>query len=94
MNNFIEVTVVSDSSDPLARPRKALLRADWITSVVDISSGEYMDEAITSIGTREPVDFVNDDDEAGGVVRAERTFVVQESYQTVRAMLEAASIKG
>ena len=57
------------SSDPLARPRKALLRADWITAVVDVSSGEYVDGAITSIATQEPADFVNDDDETGGVVR-------------------------
>lgn len=88
MIRFIEITVVTDSSDALASPRKALLQADRITSVVDVSSGKYATGVLTSIGTDEPNDFVNDDDEVGGVVRAERTLFVQESYQVVRTMLE------
>ena len=65
---------------------------DWITSVVDVSSGNYSDGAISSIGTQEPADFVHDGDESSVVVRAERQFFVQESYETLRTMLEAASL--
>jgi len=92
MKHFVEVTVVTDSADVLTSPRNVLLRADRITSVMDVSSGDYMTGVLTSIGTDEPGDFVNDDDEVGGVVRAERKLFVQESYQTVRTMLEAAAL--
>lgn len=34
---FIELTITSDSSDPLVAKRKAMIRHDQITSVVDIS---------------------------------------------------------
>lgn len=92
MNHFIEITVVTDSQDTLVKPRKALLRVDRITSVSDVSEGQYINNVLTMIGTDEPGDFINTDDEAGGVVRAERSLFVQESYQAVRNMIEAATV--
>lgn len=90
MHHFIEVTVVTDSADPLTSPRKAAIRADRITCVVDISSASYSSRAVTQICTEEPVDFIDEGDEAGGVVRAERSFHVLETYVTVRNLLDAA----
>ncbi|ABE47374.1 hypothetical protein [Polaromonas sp. JS666] len=90
MWKFIEVTVLIDSLDALVNPRSALLRADQITSVVDVSGAGYADGATTSITTTEPNDSVNSDDEAGGVVRSVRQLFVKDSFQTVRSMLAEA----
>lgn len=38
MANFIELSIVFDSADNLIAARKALIRADLITSVIDASS--------------------------------------------------------
>ena len=90
MHHFIEVTVVTDSADPLAHPRKAVLRADRVTCIVDISAALYASGGLTQVCTEEPADFINEDDETGGVVRAERSFHVLEPYVTVRNLLDAA----
>lgn len=91
---FIEVTILLDSADELAAPRKALLRFDRITSVVDISSAPLVaTPGQTRITLDEENDWVNDDPETGGgVVRAHRNVVVAESYAAVRVMMDAAGI--
>ncbi|MDO9236184.1 MAG: hypothetical protein Q7U28_09165 [Aquabacterium sp.] len=88
---FLPLTVISDSSDSLISPRKMLLRVDLVASVVDVTSAGYVMGAITSITTTEPQDFINDDDEVGGVVHGVRTIAVQESIETVRSLLEKAA---
>lgn len=91
MKRFLSLTVTSDSSDVLVSPRKMLLRADLVASVVDISAGGYSMGAITSITTTEPQDYINDDDDTGGVVHGVRTLAVQESIETVQGFLLLAA---
>ncbi|MCD5327888.1 hypothetical protein ACFFU8_09360 [Chromobacterium piscinae] len=85
--HFIEVTISSDSNDPLAAPRKGIIRHDQITSIVDISSGEYVNHTLTQITLVEEYDYQNDADDIGGVIRGRRTLCVQEDYETVKTRL-------
>jgi hypothetical protein len=87
LTKFIEVTIVSDSADTSAHARKASVRADQITSFVDISAEKFSGHPLVRISLAEPHDFLNSDDEAGGVVRAQRTIFVQESYETIQRLL-------
>jgi hypothetical protein len=91
LNRFIEVTIVSDSSDTSAHARKACVRADQITSFVDVSGDKYAGLPQVKVSLAEPNDYVNDGDEAGGVVRAQRTIYVQESYETIQRLLRDVS---
>lgn len=88
--HFIEVTITSDSNDPLAAPRKGMVRHDQITSVVDISSGNYVGPTRTQITLEEEYDYPNDADDTGGVIRGRRTLGVQEDYETVKTRLDSA----
>lgn len=94
MSKFVEVTILNDSSSPLVSPRKGLIRADRITSVIDISSGNYAMGAITEVTLLEPCDGINTDDEVGGVIHAYRQLSISESYEEVRDMLEKATPLG
>lgn len=85
---FIEFTIVSDSINPLATPRKGLVRFDQITSAVDISSGNYTGPARTQITLEEEHDYLNDADETGGIIRGRRTLCAQEDYEKVKAMID------
>ncbi|MDN0082387.1 hypothetical protein QU487_06420 [Crenobacter sp. SG2305] len=87
---FIEFTITSDSNDSLVAPRKGIVRHDQITSVVDISSGNYVGLTRTQITLEEESDYPNDADETGGVVRGRRTLCVQEDYETVKTRLANA----
>lgn len=88
--HFIEFTITSDSNGPLVIPRKGMVRHDVITSVVDVSSGDYRAGTNTEITLQEETDYVNDADEVGGVVRGLRTLYVQEDYETVKTRLNEA----
>lgn len=91
MRHFIELTILSDSADTLSIPRLAMLRVDQITSVVDVSEANYATGVKTMILTEEPFDFLNEDDETGGVVRAARIVYVRNFYTEVRSKISAAS---
>ncbi|MFM0632687.1 hypothetical protein [Paraburkholderia xenovorans] len=85
LTKFIEVTIVSDSADTSGHARKASVRADQITSFVDISAEKFSGHPLVRISLAEPHDFLNSDDEAGGVVRAQRTIFVQEAMRLFSA---------
>lgn len=87
---FIELTITADTGDALAAPRKGLIRFDQITSVVDISSGNFTGPARTQLTLEEEIDYQNEDDEAGGVIRARRSLCVQEDYETVKQRIDSA----
>lgn len=88
---FIEVIVTTDTADTLVAPRKALIRVDQITSVVDISSGGYRDRTSTELHLEEEADYINDDAENGGVVRGRRSVCVQENFETVKRLMDSAA---
>ena len=90
MSNFIEVTVVADSTTPFVEPRKALLRVDWITTVLDVLESGRDHGYSTAIDTQQTVDYQEDDDNAP-VIRAHRTFYVQDSYEVIRTLIQKAS---
>lgn len=89
-HQFIELTITSDSGDTLVATRKGIVRVDQITSVVDISSGNFIGPALTQVSLEEELDYSNDD-EAGGVVRARRTICVSEDYETVKKLINSAA---
>lgn len=89
MNGFIELTITLDSYDDLAHPRKALIRVDQVTSVVDVSSKQYSFAALTEVSLMQENDYQISDGENGEVVRARRVIHVQESYRQVKEALEA-----
>lgn len=87
---LIEVTITSDSQDTLIEKRKGLIRPDQITTMVDISSGNFRGPTLTQITLEEEGDYVSDDDETGTVVRSRRTLCVTESYEEVKSLLNSA----
>ena len=89
--NFVEFTVVVDSSDSLARPRKGSFAPSQIVGFIDIDNQGPAERALTKITLLESDDYINTDDEIGGVVRASRTLYVQEAYEEVKAILSRAS---
>jgi len=88
---FIELTITSDSSDALVVRRKGLIRIDQITSVVDISSGNFTGPALTQLSLEEETDYPNDSDETGGVIRARRSVCVSEDYEAVKKLMDSAA---
>lgn len=87
---FLEFTITADSDDTRAGTRKGSFLVELIASFVDVSGGQYKDEAKVKLTLTEPGDFVNSDDDVGGVVRCQRTVFVKEDYATVKKMIEAA----
>lgn len=87
---FFELNIVADSTDTSARIRRGSFRADQVTSFIDVSGDGNSGGAQTKVTLAEPDDFVNDDDETGGVVRGQRTLYVQESYDDVASLLLSA----
>ncbi|WP_454727694.1 MULTISPECIES: hypothetical protein [Cupriavidus] len=91
---FIELNVVSDSADTSAKVRKGTFRADQVVSFLDVSSDGHHGGTKTKITLAEANDYVNDEDETGGVVRGQRTIYVQESYDDVAALVLASTGDG
>lgn len=88
LDSFIEVTIVADSADTMANVRKASVRRDQIASFVDVSAA--LGNANVKISLAEPDDFINGDDETGGVAHRRRTIYVQETYAIIRAAIAGA----
>jgi hypothetical protein len=88
---FFEVTVTTDSSNGVARQRNAMIRRDQVASSVDIDGESLADRARVMITLAQPEDYVNTDDDVGGVVRASRTLFVQEDYTQVKQLVMAES---
>ncbi|MDN7901472.1 MULTISPECIES: hypothetical protein [Burkholderia cepacia complex] len=88
MTKFFEVTIVSDSDDTLVHARKALIRPDEVTCVVDVSAAKYAGEPGVKITLEQSNDYVNEDDDAGGVVQARRTIFALESYEAIKQALQ------
>ncbi|WER48611.1 hypothetical protein CupriaWKF_27970 [Cupriavidus sp. WKF15] len=86
----MEVTIVWDSTDPEPGPRRGSLRADQITSFVDVSARRDALGSQVHLVLAQPHDYVNEEDDAGGVVRAQRELYVLESYDMIREELRAA----
>ncbi|KKI36156.1 hypothetical protein VI03_25660 [Burkholderia vietnamiensis] len=84
------MTIVSDSGDTLMHARKASIRLDQITSFVDVSEARGATRAKVKVGLQDPSDFINDDDEVGGVVHGRRTIFVLESYDDIKQAIAAA----
>ncbi len=89
MTGFIELTITLDSYDDLAHPRKALIRVDQITSVVDVSSEKYSFSAVTKVSLMQENDYQIGTSDNGEIVRARRVIHIQENYDTVKAAIEA-----
>ena len=89
MQEFIEVTITADNSDTSAKVRRAAIRIDQITSLVDVSAEELLDRPKTRLHLSEPTDFESDT-EAGGVVRSTRQVFVREDYDTIRRRIAEA----
>ncbi len=89
MQHFIEVTITADSSDASAKVRRAAIRVDQITGLVDVSSDEFMDRPKTRLHLSEPTDFESDA-EAGGVVRSTRQVFVKEDFDTISRRIAEA----
>lgn len=94
MHHFVELTVITDSDvSNIAGPFKGSFRPELIASFVDIY--EHNEEKRrpaaklmkTMITLTEPGDFVNSEDDTGGVVRTQRMIYVQESYDEVKKLL-------
>lgn len=88
MQSFIEVTIVVDSSDALAVPRKGGIGVNTIASFIDVSGEKFAGNAKVKLTLTEPADYLTD--EGKEVVHCQRTLYVQEDYATVRIMMEAA----
>ncbi|MFX1767997.1 hypothetical protein PWP93_36620 [Paraburkholderia sp. A1RI-2L] len=88
ITKFFEVTIVSDSDDTLANARKALIRPDQVTCVVDVSAAKYAGEPKAKISLEQSNDYVNEDEDGGGVVHARRTIFVLESYEAIKQALQ------
>ena len=89
MTGFIEMTITLDSFDDLAHPRKALIRADQISSRVDESSEKYSFSAVTKVSLMQENDYQVGESDNGEIVRARRVIYIQESYDKVKEALEA-----
>jgi hypothetical protein len=87
---FLEFSITADSDDTWAGTRRGSFLVELIASFVDVSGQQFEDGTKVKLTLTEPGDFVNSDDEVGGVVRCQRTVFVKEDYATVKMMIETS----
>jgi hypothetical protein len=87
-NEFIEVTIRSDSTESTGAPtRKGSIRIDQIATYVDLQEFYGETGIRTKITLLEPDDRLGDDGDDRAVLRSVRTLLVEESYARIKALI-------
>lgn len=84
----IDLTVTSDTGDPLTTPRNIQLAVSLIGSVMDVSSASYPSGAQTKLSLRETVQDLSLGAPPGAVVT--RNILVLEGYRAVCMLITHA----